>query len=108
MSGVEPWLVWFLYPISFEPCVSTPRTLKVSVPAPPYEVQVKNAATIFGMDAGDADVERVSAVAVAGLDGERVGARVALRVREASTRASAARARTRWRQMGISDGRGRR
>ena len=37
------------------------------------------------MDAGDADFE---AVAVAGLDGERVLAIAALRVREASTRAS--------------------
>ena len=37
------------------------------------------------MDAGDADPEEV---VVALDDGERVGARVALRVREASTRAS--------------------
>ena len=37
------------------------------------------------MDAGDADVEDV---AVAGLDGERVLVVVALRVREASARAS--------------------
>ena len=85
MSGVEPWLVWFLYPISFESCVSTPRTTKVSVPAPPYEVQVKNAAMIFGMDAGDADVEEI----VGALDdGELVVVVAALRVHQASARAS--------------------
>ena len=46
---------------------------------------LKNAAMVFGMDAGDADVEEVS---LAVLDGERVLARAALRAREASTRAS--------------------
>ena len=40
---------------------------------------------VFGIDAGDADVE---GVAVAGLDGERVVAILSLRVREASARAS--------------------
>ena len=59
--------------------------LMVSVPEPPYKEQVENAAMVFGMDAGDADVE----VDVGALDvGERVIAVAALRVREASTRAS--------------------
>ena len=40
---------------------------------------------VFGMDAGDADEELVVGALV---DGERVFARAALRVREASTRAS--------------------
>ena len=52
----------------------------------------KNAAMVFGMDAGDADVEEIVG---AGLDGERVLVPVerspgvdALRVNQASTRAS--------------------
>jgi len=46
---------------------------------------LKNAAMVFGMDAGDADVEEIVG---AGLDGELVVAVLALRVREASTRVS--------------------
>ena len=45
----------------------------------------KNAAMVFGMDAGDADVE---AVVGAGLDGELVVVEAALRVHQASARAS--------------------
>ena len=68
-----------------ESSVFPPGREKVSVPEPPYEEQVENAAMAFGMDAGDADEELVSP---AGLDGELVVLLVALRVREASTRAS--------------------
>ena len=55
------------------------------MPAPPYEEHVENAAMVFGMDAGDADVE---AVVGAGLDGELVVVEAALRVHQASARAS--------------------
>ena len=46
---------------------------------------LKNAAMVFGMDAGDADVEEIVG---AGLDGELVVVVAALRVHQASARAS--------------------
>ena len=86
MSGVEESLISL--PFLSLPLVSSvfpPGREKVSVPSPPYEEHVENAAMVFGMDAGDADVE----VVVAALDdGELVVVVAALSAREASTRAS--------------------
>ena len=86
MSGVEESLISL--PFLSLPLVSSvfpPGREKVSVPSPPYEEHVENAAMVFGMDAGDADVE----VVVGALDdGELVVVVAALSVREASTRAS--------------------
>ena len=76
MSGVEPWLVLLPLP---------PLMEKVSVPAPPYEEHVEKRGDDFRNGRGDADVELV---VVAKLDGELVLAVAALRVREASARAS--------------------
>ena len=59
----------------------------------------------FRMDAGDADFE---VVPVAFLDGERVVAFAALRVREASTRASSSARGREATTAAIPDGRGRR
>ena len=72
-------------PSSPQSSVFPPGREKVSVPSPPYEEQVEEMAMVFGMDAGDADPE---AVVLALDDGELVVAVVALRVREASARAS--------------------
>ena len=59
----------------------------MSVPAPPYKKKKnRDHGDSFRMDAGEADVEATVSDAV--LDGERVVAVAALRVREASTRAS--------------------
>ena len=85
MSGVEPCLAELPLPSFPESCVFPPGREKVSVPAPPYEEQVENAAMVFGMDAGDADVEPV---VVALDDGELVVVVAALRVHRASARAS--------------------
>ena len=79
MSGVEESRISL-------PFLSLPSGReKVSSPAPPYEEQVENAAMVFGMDAGDADVEPV---VVALDDGELVVVVAALRVHRASARAS--------------------
>ena len=86
MSGVEESLISL--PFLSLPLVSSvfpPGREKVSVPSPPYEEHVENAAMVFGMDAGDADPE---VVVVALDDGELVVVVAALSVREASTRAS--------------------
>ena len=85
MSGVEPCLAELPLPSVPESSVFPPGREKVSVPPPPYEDQVENAAMAFGMDAGDADEEEI----VGALDdGELVVVVAALRVHQASTRAS--------------------
>jgi len=86
MSGVEPCLAELPLPSVPESSVFPSGREKVSSPqAPPYEEHVGNAAMVFGLDAGDADVEPV----VGALDdGELVVALASLRARKASTQAS--------------------
>ena len=86
MSAVEEDLISL--PLPSLPLVSSvfpPGREKVSVPSPPYEEHVENAAMVFGMDAGDADPEPVAGALD---DGELVVAVAALRVHQASARAS--------------------